>query len=576
MSTRIWAGMLIGMATCAAYAGGVVILDDVEWRQLTETTNCTWNEVAAACPQDATPCSGSVVRASDASTVDVNGWTWARNLDVQSVFDRIIQPGTTNFPNEFSSYAVVNDPDIAQAVSGPPCWFQPTVTVPYYQGFRRLLYGWPATSYNTNSAYVPYMIDTIAGETDAASLQTIDGKANRLYQGSVPRGVWLYRALQGPTRTRMALALPDINADGTADIAVIRDQPIRAEIRSGADNALLNTVAFLEAFGGTVMNPVDAEVVPDSDGNGVPEIALLVRRYSDARGMVELRNVTGAPGPRQIWGTACQKPLALAVIADDADGNGVPELAVLMTRNRDGRGVVEVKNAYGPTNPVAIWSMSGYTPSDVEIVPDADGNGVPEVAVLETRDSDGRIVVEIKNASGPTNPHLVWFMAGNTAIDLTVVPDADSNTVPEVAVLSSRDADGRIVVETKNAAGATTNSFYAPYARWFAAGHTGLAVKTVPDADHSGIPEVAVLSTRDSDGRILVEMKNAVGVIVNAWSRWYPAGFMPSDLLVLDDLDANGFEELAVLLVRTSDGRILVQTQNAVGDPVKRDYWFSP
>jgi hypothetical protein len=565
MSSRIWTGLLIGMATCAAYAGGVVILDDVEWRQVTETTNCTWNEVAAACPQDATPCTGSVVRAIDSSTVNVDGWIWARNNEVRILFDRVIQPGVENFPTEYWAYSAINDPDVALLVSGPPCWFQPTLNTPYYDGFRRMLWGWSATPYGNNALY-PYVLDTIPIEYDGASLQSIYPKSTRIES----LGMWLYRPLQGPTRTRMVLALPDVNADGVADIAVVRDQPIRVEVRSGADNALLGTVPFLESFVGTTFLPVDAEVLGAADGNGVTEIAILFRRYSDARGMVEMRNLTGAPAARQVWVSGCHKPLALAVIADDADGNGVPELAVLATRNRDGRGVVEVKNAYGATNPVSIWSPSGYTPSDVEVVPDADGNGVPEVAVLEARDTDGRIVVEVKNASGPTNPNSVWFMAGHTPIDLAVVPDKDGNTVPEVAVLSSRDSDGRVVVEVKNADGAT-----GPSSVWFMAGQTGLAVKSVGDADANGVPDIAVLSSRASDGRVLVEVKNAAGA-TNGRALWYPAGYGARDAAVLPDIDSNGVAEAGVLLIRNSDSRIVVQRRNAAGTQAPVDYWFTP
>jgi hypothetical protein len=567
MSTRILAGVIIAIAACAAHSAGVVILDDIEWRELTETVGFTWDEVATGCPQDGTACTGSIVRQTDQTSVNVDGWTWAGNPDLQSLFDDLIQPGTVNFPTSTSYYQAADDPDIHTALSGGACWFDPTEMTPAYGDFNRHLVGWSASSYGSSLAYVPQMRDLVNG-FDTAILYGAQSRSLRTYSTGAPLGVWLYRPLA--SRTRMVLALPDVNADGTADIAVIRDQPIRAEIRSGADNALLNTVAFLEAFAGTLMNPVDAEVVPDADGNGVPEIALLVRRYSDARGMVELRNVTGAPGARQIWATACHKPLALAVIADDADGNGVPELAVLLTRNRDGRGVVEVKNADGPTGPVSIWSASGYTPSDVEIVPDADGNGVPEVAVLEARDSDGRMVVEIKNASGPTNPNSVWFMAGNSPIDLAVVGDKDANGVPEVAVMSSRDSDGRLLVEVKNADGATV-----PSSVWFLAGQTGLAVKSVGDADANGVPDVAVLSSRASDGRVLVEVKNAAGA-TNGRALWYPAGYTARDVAVLPDLDGDGIAEAGVLLVRDSDGRIVVQRRNAGGTQAPVDYWFTP
>jgi hypothetical protein len=363
-----------------------------------------------------------------------------------------------------------------------------------------------------------------------------------------------------------ALALPDLNSDGVGELAVLRGQPIRAEIRSGSDAALLGTVEFLTE--GLV--PLTVKALADSDGDGVAEIAVLARRSSDGRGLVEIRNVTGDPAARQVWFAANHQPVSLAVIEADADGNGVAELAVLSRRNSDGRGLVEVKNAYGATNPVSIWAGAGLGPKDLEVVNDADQNGVPEVAVLSSRNSDGRIVVEVKNAAGATNPSTVWFMAGNAAIDLTVVDDADGNSVPEVAVLSRRYTDGRLVAEVKNAFGPTNAS-----AVWFMAGQVGFAIDALRDSDGNGVEELAVLSKRTSDGRLLVEVKNAAGS-TNLRSLWYPVGHSARDLIVLPDLDGNGIDEVGVLMTRDSDQRILLQGRNASGSQSSRDYWFTP
>ena len=370
------------------------------------------------------------------------------------------------------------------------------------------------------------------------------------------------------------IALPDVNLNGNTDLAVIRTGSVVAEIRDGQAGALLNTLYFF----GAGFTPVTGAALSDADGNGVSELAVLATRDSDSRMVVEIRNVSGAAAPRQIWFLANHSPVDMAVIEADADGNTIPELAVLSARDSDGRNAVEIKNAFGATNPNTVWPGPGllasdpgaYTASDIEVLPDADSNGVPEVAVLLTRDSDSRIVVDIKNAAGAINPHAVWFMAGNTAIDLAVVPDKDANSIPEVAVLSSRNSDSRNVVEIKNAAGATS-----PSTVWFAAGHTASQVESVNDADANSTSEVAVLSTRDSDSRTLVEVKNVTGA-TNTNSIWYSSGFTAQGMAILNDTDNNTIEEVAVLMIRDSDSRILVQGRNAAGNPAPIDYWFSP
>jgi len=360
--------------------------------------------------------------------------------------------------------------------------------------------------------------------------------------------------------------LADINANGIEDLAVLRKGSLVVEIRDGLTRQLQKNITFLSG----AFSPVATATLPDADGNGVAEIALLAIRNSDGRIVAEVRNITGAEAPRFVWFAANHTPVTLKVIDDDADANGIPELAVLSMRNSDGRIAVEVKNAFGATNPNTVWYMSGNTPVDLEVVPDKDANGVPEIAVLSFRNSDGRIVTEVKNAAGATNPTAVWFMPGNTAIDLVAVDDKDTNGIPEVAVLSSRISDGRNVVEIKNASGPT-----APTTVWFMAGNTATDVAHIHDADSNGVTEVAVLSVRDSDLRIVVEVKNVTGP-TSPNTMWYSSGFTSHGLATIADTDSNSIEEALVLMIRDSDGRILVQGRNAAGNPAPIQYWFSP
>jgi hypothetical protein len=164
--------------------GGVEVGGN-EWRQLTETLRFTWNEVAAVCPLDGTTsCSGSIVRASDGSSVDVTGWIWARNVDVQALFDAIVQPGTVNFATEFASYSKVDDPDIHLVLGGGPAWFDPTRS----DAAGTYLYGLTATS-GTETGYRPWVRDAIAGNTDQVILGTTLPRTGRQSY----TGVWLFR-----------------------------------------------------------------------------------------------------------------------------------------------------------------------------------------------------------------------------------------------------------------------------------------------------------------------------------------------------------------------------------------------
>lgn len=166
--------------------GDGVVVGDREWRQLTDTTYVTWNEIAAACPVDGrTPCSGAILRSQDGASIDVTGWIFARNEDVQALFEAIIQPGTTNFDGPLDSYSRIDDPDIERALSGTAGWFLPTST----DAASRGLFGLSATSCATG-AYRPDVRDAIPNHTDWARLgaSCISLGGRQSYTGA-----WLYR-----------------------------------------------------------------------------------------------------------------------------------------------------------------------------------------------------------------------------------------------------------------------------------------------------------------------------------------------------------------------------------------------
>ncbi|RPI13334.1 MAG: choice-of-anchor D domain-containing protein [Lysobacterales bacterium] len=175
----------LAVAYAADVSAGVVIAGR-EWRQLKDTTYVTWNEVAAVCPTDGvTPCNGSIHRSQDGAYIDVTGWTWARNADLQPLWEEIVQPGTLNFATPYSVYSKMDDPDIARALSAEPGWFAPTMV----DIAARSLYGLSA-ELGATGAYRPWMKDGIPGRTDSVNLSLccIPVTGRQWYTGA-----WLFR-----------------------------------------------------------------------------------------------------------------------------------------------------------------------------------------------------------------------------------------------------------------------------------------------------------------------------------------------------------------------------------------------
>jgi uncharacterized repeat protein (TIGR03806 family) len=398
---------------------------------------------------------------------------------------------------------------------------------------------------------------------DARGTATVDAWIGSIRNCTDARPRRAHECSDGPLP--VLCTLPDLDEDGTADVATVRADPLAAELLASSDGSLIRALPFLRAK----YTAAAAAVLPDTDGDAVPELAVLAVRDSDGRMVVQLRDLDGSGAPRQVWFATGYTPLALALVDGDADDNGIPELAVLSTRDSDGRGVVQVKNAAGAPNTKTLWVPAGYAPHDLEVVPDADGNGVPDLAVLARRGSDGRVLTQIANADGSGTRYPAWFGYGQTPIDLAVLPDKEADGIPEVAVLSSRAGDGRLFVQVRNASGAAN-----PASFWLGTGYTGIALAAIAPVDGSLRPEIGVLSQRRSDGRILVSVRNAAGADTPR-SIWYTVGYGARGLATFDDVDDNGIEEPAVLMTRDSDGKSLAQSRNAWGTPAPRNYTFA-
>ena len=180
-------GLLVGPMT--AHAVGVVV-GGKEWRQLTDTVNLSWNQVASVCNTTTGVCSGSL------GAVSFDGWTWASRIDIQALFEELILPGTVQFPTLLSFYQVVPagaDIDAAIDVANA---FAPTTVTSLYEEVR----GWSRDTNGSDpsTAYAPYMINTFpaTGWSDVAYIGSVSPK----FASNSSQGVWLYRSVPNPPR----------------------------------------------------------------------------------------------------------------------------------------------------------------------------------------------------------------------------------------------------------------------------------------------------------------------------------------------------------------------------------------
>jgi hypothetical protein len=189
--------IMLGLLTVGLLTGPIaaqaasVIVGDRAWRQLTETVNLTWDQIATVCDVTSGACSGSLT--VDGVTVSFAGWTWAANPDIQALFDKLIQPGAANFPTDTSHFVQPDSADIKRAVAGAPL-FEPTFVRAEPGLEQRGAEGWSRTTASPpDKAHVPGLAVTIPGAGAWPDNATLGGAASKKTRDK-SIGVWLYKA----------------------------------------------------------------------------------------------------------------------------------------------------------------------------------------------------------------------------------------------------------------------------------------------------------------------------------------------------------------------------------------------
>ncbi len=258
-------------------------------------------------------------------------------------------------------------------------------------------------------------------------------------------------------------------------------------------------------------------------------------------------------------------PVAAANMPD-IDESGHPELAVLGTQS--GKVRVLVRDTVNRTLVSNVAFNPNIAPLALTTLPDMDGNGVTELAALGQRGSDGRVFVQVKDPVNKNLINLIPFLVSDTPVAVAPLPDTDGNGSPELAVLSKRIADGAVRVQLRDALSdanlGTVGGFHSAF--------EPKALAVLPDINGNGQRELAVLGVRASDGRVRVEVRDSPsGTLVNV--VLFDPDYDPQALAAVPDLDGNGIVELAVLGVR-ADGVARVQMRDAATDAQVKNVGF--
>jgi hypothetical protein len=230
---------------------------------------------------------------------------------------------------------------------------------------------------------------------------------------------------------------------------------------------------------------------------------------------------------------------------------------------------IQLKDALTGVPVQNIFSGANYTALGVVVVPDQNGNGIPEIGVLGQGVNTGQVRVQFKDALTRETIGNVFFDTAYIPRALAVVEDLNGNGFPELAVLGEEATTGVVRVEIRDAS--TGEEIRLVF---FGATHAPRGLAVVEDQNGNGSPELAVLGEEPTTGQVRVQLKDA---LTGAWVRniFFNANYAPRGLAVVEDQTGNGVAELAVIGERRATGQGRAELKDALTGVWARNVWFN-
>jgi outer membrane protein assembly factor BamB len=247
------------------------------------------------------------------------------------------------------------------------------------------------------------------------------------------------------------VSLADVNASGSADVALkawsndaSAETPPFVEVRDGLTGTLIQTLRPELDFSDQLL------VLPDRNGNGSPELALaqrdagVVKIFDSASGQ-RLQDVIGAYDPSEAY-----SEISFATLPD-SNANDVSEIVLLRQLHR-GNQTISLRVFDGASPPRNVGFGPGGVARELLRLPDIDGDRYPEIAVLKTDTRVGRNVIQVRDGRrGALIGNQAYVSAGFTHRGLSALQDVNGNGSPEIAVLQQRTSDRKTFALIKDA-----------------------------------------------------------------------------------------------------------------------------
>jgi len=293
----------------------------------------------------------------------------------------------------------------------------------------------------------------------------------------------------------------------------------------------------------SVFSVIDVASVPDMNASGTAEIAVLGRRASNGTVRVRIRDGVSGATLQDVYFNSVYVPSNL-VVMNDQNANGSAELAVLGV-NVTGGVAVQVKDSLTAGVVGTSYYGSTFSALDLVVVPDTDANGVDELAVLGEKLTGGVTQVQLRDAVTGAFVRNVYFNPNWTAQHLKVLPDMNGSGSSELAMLALDAVVGNgIQIQTKDAVTDVQLSVLSY-------GNTSnlIGFEVLPDLNGNGVSDVGVLGVDKLSGAVSIHINDALtgGYVKHLFYNSAYVPVLPSSITLYGNVDGIGGSEVGVL-----------------------------
>ena len=380
-----------------------------------------------------------------------------------------------------------------------------------------------------------------AGDEDYLEYYS-NGKWNDWNAVSIP-----YLCEWGSVSLLPILSLNDINKDNNPEIAVVTYNPTLKKSTATVKNAQTGALVKQIPFNGQFV-PTKANALPDLNGNGAPEIAVLGVRSSDQAVQVEVRDSLSGAKLRAVPFDSTFTALDLGVVRD-ISGKGTAGLAVLQQSDTELR--VQLKNALSGVQIGNINFSAGYKGIDLIVLGDLNGNRAKEIAVLaDNKTATAADTVEIRDSKTGGLIRTISYGTGKNLQQLINLPDLNNSGGAELAVLRANTA--RVLVKDAKT-GLPVNTLDYAVSQPF-------RLATVADSN-SQQTNLAMLGVRTANGQIRADVHDPLSdtfinkVLFDSYGT--TVGF-----IAIPDINGNGVAELVRLREQPGPQKLFAEVRD--------------